>query len=76
MKTLVTIDSLDGDSAVLDTPAGSLRIWRQLLPAGAKEGDRLQLSLEVDAAETAPAREGIASLRKKLVTGPDDVTEI
>ena len=76
MKTLVTIDALDGESAVLETPSGSLRISRQLLPAGAKEGDRLWLIFEVDAAETARAREGIAALRKKLATGPDDVTEI
>ena len=76
MKTVVTIDSLDEERAVLDTPKGSVSMPRGLLPPEAKEGDRVVLELKVDAKATAKAREEIAALRKKIARDADDVTEI
>ncbi len=76
MKTVVTVDSIDAERAVLDTPAGALTVPRGLLPPEAREGDRIVWSLEVDAAATEAARAAIAALRKTIASDADDVTDL
>ncbi len=76
MKTVVTVDSIDAERAVLDTPAGALTVPRSLLPPEAREGDRVVWTLEIDAAATAEARAAIAALRKTIATDGNDVTDL
>lgn len=76
MKTVVTVDSIDAERAVLDTPAGAVTVPRSLLPPETREGDRIAWTLEVDPAATAKARDEIAALRKGIATDADDVTDL
>lgn len=75
---LVTVDSIAGGVAVLETPAGVIRIPVALLPAGTVEGTKLTLSLSVDPAATAQAREDVRALRESMTRGRQDpdVTDI
>ena len=76
--TPVTVDSIADGVAVLETPAGVIRIPVALLPAGTAEGTKLTLTLSVDPGATAQAREDIRALRESMTRGrPDpDVTDI
>lgn len=79
MKTTsVTVDSISEGIAVLDTPAGAVRIPVALLPEGTVEGTRLTLALSLDPTKTAQAREDIRTLRESMTKGRPDpgITEI
>jgi hypothetical protein len=66
----LSLDRFEGKSnqiAVLVSDRGeALNIPRSFLPAGAKPGDVLTLSLEIDPAATAKLAEATRSLQDKL----------
>lgn len=66
----VTIDRFEGDFAVLEKPDRTMmNIKRSKLPAGAKEGDILNLegdTITIDAAETTKRKKEIRDLMKEL----------
>jgi hypothetical protein len=65
----VSIDRIDEGIAVLilqDSPYTQIRLPVPLLPAGSREGDILDLSLEPDPAATAAAGERISGRIERL----------
>jgi hypothetical protein len=66
----VTIDRFEGDFAVLEKPDRTMmNIKRSQLPAGAKEGDILNIegdTITIDAAETTKRKKEIKDLMKEL----------
>jgi len=67
-----TIDRLEEGLAVLafdDGTVGSLPVSQ--LPAGAREGDRLKVSMELDPAATAAAKERVEKIRGRLSSEDD-----
>ena len=64
------LDRIEGDVAVLTYEGREVKLPRALLPAGAREGEVLQLSLARDPEATQRAQERVSKLRQKL--GSDD----
>ena len=67
---MMSIDRLEGDYAVCQENGMVFHILRELLPAGAKEGDLLRQGssgYEIDYQGTQEAREETAALLKNLV---------
>ena len=66
----VTIDRFEGDFAACEKPDRTImNIRRGRLPAGAKEGDVLNIdgdNITIDAAETAKRKKGVNDLMKDL----------
>lgn len=65
------LDRIEGDVAVLLLDQREVKLPRALLPAGAKEGEVLQLSLTRDPAATERAKKAVGTLRGKLGEGDD-----
>jgi len=65
------LDRIDGEVAVLLFEDRELHLPRTLLPAGAQEGEVLQLSLVRDPAATERARKRTGALRSSLGEGDD-----
>lgn len=61
------IDRLEGDWAVVESPAGVFNLPRALLPEGAKEGDVLKLDITLDTAATAARRRRIKTLLDEIL---------
>ncbi|MBS2032872.1 MAG: DUF3006 domain-containing protein [Deltaproteobacteria bacterium] len=64
------LDRIEGDVAVLLDGKREVKLPRAYLPAGAREGDVLQLSLVRDLEATKKAQQETKTLRDKL--GSDD----
>lgn len=65
----VTIDRVEEGTAVLlvrDEETGKIDIPLFLLPAGSKEGDILDITINKDVQETEDAKERVSSLLEKL----------
>jgi hypothetical protein len=60
------IDRFEGEWAVIEWDAKVFNLPRSLLPGGAKEGDVLRLSVEVDPRTTSDRRKRIRELGDKL----------
>lgn len=67
----VQIDRIEDEFAVLVYLGVSFDLPVSLLPAGANEGDTLELSLQVNADATQAARERIAKKRARLSRNDD-----
>ena len=63
---MLIVDRFEGDWAVLELDGQVFNVPRLLLPAEAREGDALRLSLEVDPSSTQDRREKIRSLEDRL----------
>jgi hypothetical protein len=68
--TPLFLDRIEGDLAVLEHAGRELRLPVALLPAGAREGEVLQLLLTRDAAATQARSAATQARRTKL--GKDD----
>ena len=65
--TQVTIDRFESQWAVLETPDGkSLNYPRNLLPKGVKEGDVLDLNIEIDQKATEKRMNNVKGLIEDL----------
>jgi hypothetical protein len=65
----VSIDRIEQEVAVLlmqDDPSGIIQVPVLLLPPGCREGDVLNLTLQVDLHETASAKGRVGGLIDKL----------
>lgn len=65
----VTLDRIENSTAVLllrDDESIKIDIPLFLLPPGSKEGDILNLSIEIDVQETEAAKERVLALLDKL----------
>ena len=65
------LDRFEGEMAVLTFEGKTVSLPRALLPADAREGEVLRLSLSRDPEATRRAREQVGKLRSKL-GGSDD----
>jgi hypothetical protein len=63
---LLIIDRFEGDWAVLDHDGTTFNFPRDLLPDGAKEGDVLELGLQVNKDATLERRQHIRKLEDEL----------
>lgn len=72
------VDSIADGIAVLDTPAGPVRMPAALLPEGTAEGTRVTLTLSADPDGTARTRDEIREIRKRMGAGDPgpDVTDL
>jgi len=69
----VSIDHIDEGIAVLvirDDPPGEIHVPVSLIPPGCVEGDVLTLTLGIDPADTAAAKERVSVLIKKMKKHP------
>lgn len=65
----LTLDKIEGSTAVLllrDDESIKIDFPLFLLPPGSKEGDILNLSIEIDVQETKAAKERVSALLEKL----------
>ena len=68
----VVIDRFEEDTAVLENEAGATFIISLgLLPEGAREGDWLRISLEIDPDATGDARAKVTALRAQILVDDD-----
>ena len=68
----VVIDRFEEDTAVLESASGaSYIISLGLLPEGAREGDWLRISLEIDPDATGDARAKVTALRAQILVDDD-----
>lgn len=65
-RDYLIIDRFEGDWAVLELAGTPFSVPRSVIPPGAKEGDVLRFSLDVDAASTKRRRESIRTLEAEL----------
>lgn len=63
---MLIVDRFEGDWALLEWDGKTFNFPKSLLPGGAKEGDVLRISLEVDDQGTGDRRRRIRSLEQKL----------
>lgn len=71
MKTPVFIDRLIDNTAVLTNGTHIFELPRSLLPANAREGDVLNLSITLDLEASRKAREEVAEKLQELGEGDD-----
>lgn len=72
MSVQVTVDRIEGEWAVLESPAGTtFDVPVELLPEGTAEGDVLTWGLQPDPEGTAARRERLAE-RFRQLTEEDD----
>ncbi len=65
------LDRFEGDAAVLLIEGREAVVPAAILPADAREGDHLLLSVSVDSAARGRTAEEIARLQKRLQSGGD-----
>lgn len=65
-STRLYLDRVEGETAVLIWERSELVIPVQLLPDGAREGHWLTVAFEIDAAETAAAKQRVTQLIEEL----------
>ena len=71
VRSLV-IDRFENDVAVLESEGGdSYTLSLGLLPEGAREGDWLRISLELDPDATGDARAKVTALRAQILIDDD-----
>jgi len=71
-RTQVFLDRIEDGTAVLVFGEDDARgVPASALPKGAREGDRLTLSISIDAEATKRERDETAALRRKLGEGDD-----
>lgn len=71
-RTEVFLDRIEEGTAIVVFGEDDAReLPASVLPKGAREGDRLTLSLEIDEEATRRERDEVAALRKRLGEGDD-----
>lgn len=60
------IDRIEGEAAVIEWEMGMFQLPRTLLPRGAKEGDLLKISIELDKKNTNVRWEELEEKAKRL----------
>lgn len=65
-KELCIVDRIEGDWVVIEYGRKTFNFPRELLPADAKEGDVLKLSINIDKKETQTERNEIENLTKDM----------
>lgn len=66
VPVIITIDRFEGDLAVIEYGGRTFTLPAILLPKEAREGDVLQVSIEVDLAATEDRRRRIAEKEDRL----------
>lgn len=71
METVITVDRIEGSTAVLEV-SGSLVDWPlAALPEGTREGDRFRVTMTPVAPDTSEAEARLARLRARGPAGDD-----